>query len=66
MAFFCYALFTGLIAVADQFTKALVVRYLPLYEDFPLLPGVLGLTHVRTEGAAFSSCSKHRSRALDS
>lgn len=57
VAFFCYALFAGLIAVADQFTKALVVRYLPLYEDLPLLPGVLGLTHVRNEGAAFSSFS---------
>ena len=55
MAFFSYLLFAGLIAAADQFTKYLVVQSIPLYEKLPLLPGVLGLTHVRNQGAAFSS-----------
>ncbi len=55
MAFFYYALFAALIAAADQITKYLVVRNIALFEDLPLLPGVLGLTHVRNEGAAFSS-----------
>ena len=55
MTFLYYALFAALIAAADQITKYLVVRNIALFEDLPLLPGVLGLTHVRNEGAAFSS-----------
>ena len=55
MAFLWYALFAGAIAGADQVTKYLVVRFIPLYQDLPLLPGVLGLTYVQNRGAAFSS-----------
>ena len=55
MGFFGYMLFAGLIAAADQVTKYLVVQNLGLYEEVTLLPGVLGLTHVRNQGAAFSS-----------
>ena len=55
MGFFGYMLFAGLIAAADQFTKYLVVQNIGLYEEVPLQPGVLGLTHVRNQGAAFSS-----------
>lgn len=50
-----YALFVLLIVAADQITKYLVMEAIPLFADVPLLPGVLGLTHVRNEGAAFSS-----------
>ena len=53
--FFGFALFAAAIAAADQLTKYLVVQNIPLYEKVPLLPGVLGLTHVRNQGAAFSS-----------
>lgn len=55
MAFFWYALFAAGIVAADQLTKFLVVQQLPLYDKVSVLPGVLGLTHVRNEGAAFSS-----------
>ena len=55
MAFLYYALFALLIAAGDQVTKYLVVQNIPLFADAPLIPGVLGLTHVRNEGAAFSS-----------
>ena len=55
MGFFGYLLFAGLVAAADQFTKYLVVQNLGLYEEVTLVPGVLGLTHVRNQGAAFSS-----------
>ena len=55
MGFFGYLLFVGLVAAADQFTKYLVVQNLGLYEEVTLVPGVLGLTHVRNQGAAFSS-----------
>ena len=55
MKFIRYVLFAGAIAAADQLTKYLVVRYIPLYQKLPLLPGVLGLTHMQNQGAAFSS-----------
>ncbi len=55
MAFFFYALFALAAAGVDQVTKLLVVRDIPLHGDVPLLPGVLGLTHVHNDGAAFSS-----------
>lgn len=54
-AFLRYALFAGGIAAADQATKYLVVKYIPLFDKLPLVPGVLGLTHLHNDGAAFSS-----------
>lgn len=41
------------IVIADQVTKALIRRTLPLYESMTVLPGFLDLTHVRNTGAAF-------------
>ena len=55
MAFAYYALFALLIAAGDQITKYMVTENIALFQQVPLLPGVLGLTHVRNEGAAFSS-----------
>ena len=49
------ALFAAGIVAADQITKVLVLTYIPLYEQIPVLPGVVGLTYVRNYGAAFSS-----------
>ncbi len=48
-------LFAAGIVAADQITKALVLTYIPLYEQVAVLPGVVGLTYVRNYGAAFSS-----------
>lgn len=55
MAFLYYSLAALAIAAADQITKLLVVRSIPLYGTVEFLPGVLSLTHVRNDGAAFSS-----------
>ena len=41
------------IAAADQVTKAILVRALPLYDSLPVIPGFLNFTHVRNTGAAF-------------
>lgn len=43
----------AVIAVADQVTKAILVRTLPLYDSLPVIPGFLNFTHVRNTGAAF-------------
>jgi len=41
------------VVVADQVTKALVRREIPLHDSVPVIPGVLNLVHVRNTGAAF-------------
>ena len=49
------ALFSGLIVIADQVTKALVLANIPLHGSVEVIPGVVGLTYVQNFGAAFSS-----------
>lgn len=55
MQILLFALVTGAIVAADQITKALVVANIPLYGHVDFLPGFLGFTYVRNNGAAFSS-----------
>ena len=55
MQLFLYLLVSAGVAVLDQITKYLTVRFIPLYEHIEVLPGVVGLTYVRNTGAAFSS-----------
>ena len=45
------------IVALDQATKWLVVARLPLYEDVPLISGLLSLQHVRNSGAVFGILS---------
>ena len=55
MQLFLYLLVSAGVVALDQITKYLTVRFIPLYEHIPLIPGVVGLTYVRNTGAAFSS-----------
>ena len=41
------------VVAADQLTKALVRAWVPLHDAFPIVAGVLNLTHVQNTGAAF-------------
>ena len=43
----------GAIIVADQVTKWLVVRSLPVYDSFPVVPGMLDIVHIHNRGVAF-------------
>jgi signal peptidase II len=43
-----------IVILADQLTKAAVVRWLPLHDSIPIVEGFLNLVHVRNPGAAFS------------
>ena len=43
----------AVIVVADQITKYLVRRSLPIHDSVEVLPGFLDFTHVRNTGAAF-------------
>ncbi len=41
-------------AAVDQLIKLAVVKNIPLYETRDFIPGLLGLTHIRNSGAAWS------------
>ncbi len=41
------------IILLDQFTKWLVLAYLPLHDSIPVVPGFFDIVHVRNTGAAF-------------
>lgn len=55
MQLFYYALFAAGVVAADQFAKYLAVLYIPAGENLPFVPGLLQLTLVHNDGAAFSS-----------
>lgn len=55
MQFLFFSLFAAFIVAADQFTKYLVVKYIPLYSHVDFIPPLLDLTYVQNDGAAFSS-----------
>lgn len=55
MAFAYYCLAALLVTAADQVSKYFVVQNIPLHDTVPFLPGVLSLTHVHNDGAAFSA-----------
>lgn len=50
-------LLPAMIVALDQATKWLVVQRLPLYEDVPLISGLLSFQHVRNSGAVFGFLS---------
>ena len=54
MTYILMAIFGILILAADQFTKYLTVANIPLYDSVSFIPGVLNLTYVQNDGAAFS------------
>lgn len=48
-----FVLVSALVIAADQFTKHLVLAYVPLNGGFEILPGYMDLVHARNRGAAF-------------
>lgn len=55
MQFLVMCLFAVGITVADQWTKWLVVKNIPLFSDVPAIDGLFHLTYTQNFGAAFSS-----------
>lgn len=50
-----------LVSVAlDQVSKYLVVANMELYESVDIIPGVLRMTYIHNDGAAFGSMDEHR------
>lgn len=48
-----YLLLSLAVVVADQWSKWLVERYLPLHRPMEIIPGLLNFTHVKNTGVAF-------------
>lgn len=43
----------GLVVLADQISKALILKYLALHHSIPVVAGVFDITHIRNPGGAF-------------
>ncbi len=54
MTYIFMAVFAAVILVLDQVTKLLIVANIPLYGKMDFLPGIVSLTYVQNDGAAFS------------
>ena len=55
MHYLLILLYAAGIVIADQWTKALTVANIPLYDEIPGIPGLFHFTYVQNTGAAFSS-----------
>jgi signal peptidase II len=43
----------GLVVLADQITKALILKHLPLHKSIPVIAGFFDITHILNPGGAF-------------
>jgi signal peptidase II len=43
----------GAVILLDQFTKGLILRYLPFNKNIPVIDGFFNLTHIQNPGGAF-------------
>jgi len=43
----------GLVVLADQITKALILKFLPYHQSIPVIAGFFDLTHIHNPGGAF-------------
>ena len=47
------------ILTLDQFTKILILKYLPIHENYTILENFLDITHIRNTGIAFGLFSEY-------
>lgn len=52
-------LVSSLVITADQISKAVITRFLQLYETVPVIPGFFNITHVLNPGGAFGLFARH-------
>lgn len=53
-----FALLAGLVVIADQWTKHLVMKSMTLDSSIGLVPGFINIVHARNTGAAFGILSE--------
>jgi signal peptidase II len=56
------AVIAGLIIVADQITKAIILQYLPLHRSISVIPGFFNFTHINNPGGAFGFLANQSSQ----
>jgi signal peptidase II len=44
---------SGSLVVLDQISKMVVLRWMPMFEIFPVIPGFFNITHIHNPGGAF-------------
>jgi len=44
---------SGSLIVLDQISKAIILRSMPMFEIFPVIPGFFNITHIHNPGGAF-------------
>ena len=47
------AVVAGLVVLADQITKALILKYLPYHQNITVIAGFFDITHIHNPGGAF-------------
>ena len=47
------AIVAGLLVLADQISKAFILKYLPYHQNIPIVEGFFNITHIRNPGGAF-------------
>ena len=57
------ALVAGIVVILDQITKAMVLKYLPLYASINVIPGFFNLIHIHNPGGAFGFMAEGSSSA---
>ena len=55
MQYLFMGLMAAVVVVADQLSRLWVVQNIPLFNQIPVIPGLVHLTYVQNTGAAFSS-----------
>jgi signal peptidase II len=43
----------GIVVLADQISKALILKFLPYHQNIPIIKGFFNITHIRNPGGAF-------------
>jgi len=59
-------LISGIVLIIDQITKIIILKYLFLHQEIPVIPGFFNIVSVRNPGGAFGFLANHSSlvRAL--
>ncbi|RJQ81950.1 MAG: signal peptidase II [Desulfobacteraceae bacterium] len=56
-----FVFISGLVVLLDQFSKLLVLHYMPLHHSIHVIPGFFSLTHVHNPGGAFGFMAQNSS-----
>ena len=49
------AIVAGLVVLADQISKALILTYLPLHHSISVIAGIFDITHILNPGGSSTS-----------